>query len=196
MENGRLVVGLGNPGTEYASTLHNAGFQVADELFSRHGGTSWLGKWKGQASLVRIGGSRIVLLKPQTFMNLSGRSVARAMVFHQFEPGALVVIHDDLDLELGTVRVKVGGGLGGHKGLISLKSDLGSADFVRVRVGIGRPVHGTATDYVLQRFRQDEIPILTNVIARAADAVESVVEHGTNRAMNEFNQRGGERDEP
>jgi PTH1 family peptidyl-tRNA hydrolase len=196
MENGRLVAGLGNPGAQYAATRHNAGFMVVDELFSRHGGTTWQEKWKGEFSRIRIGVGPVVLLKPLTFMNLSGRSVARAAVFHQFEPGSLVVVHDDLDLELGTVRVKVGGGTGGHKGLNSLKAELGSADFVRVRVGIGRPVHGTATEFVLQRFRPDEMPILTNVIARAADAVESVIEHGTNRAMNEFNQRGGETDEP
>jgi PTH1 family peptidyl-tRNA hydrolase len=195
MDNGRLVVGLGNPGAEYASTRHNAGFLVAEELFSRHGGTTWQEKWKGAFAGLRIGGLPVVLLRPLTFMNRSGLSVARAAGFQQIAPPEIVVVHDDLDLEFGSIRVKVGGGMGGHKGLLSLKADLGSADFIRVRIGIGRPVHGTATDFVLQRFRPDEIPILTNVIARAADAVESVIVHGTSRAMNEFNQRGGEKDE-
>lgn len=196
MEGGWLVVGLGNPGARYAATRHNAGFMIADELSSRHGGLAWQEKWKGEYARVRLGGRPVVLLKPLTYMNRSGRSVARATAFHQFEPRSIIVAHDDLDLEYGTVRVKVGGGMGGHKGLISLKADLGNADFIRVRIGIGRPVHGTATDYVLQKFHQDEIAILTNVIVRAANAVESVIEHGTDRAMNEFNQRGGERDEP
>ena len=173
-----VVVGLGNPGRFYERTRHNAGYLVADELANRHGG-SWRKRKRAEAAPVSLGPKNATLLKPTTFMNNSGSAVA------DYRPEDLVVVHDDLDLEVGTVRVKVGGGAGGDNGLRSIIGRMGN-EFVRVRIGIGRPPVGvTVTDYVLSRMDsavKDAIPI-------AADAVEFVVEHGPEVAMNRFNTR-------
>jgi PTH1 family peptidyl-tRNA hydrolase len=174
-----VVVGLGNPGRSYERTRHNAGYLVTDELAKRHDG-SWRKKKKAVAAPASVGPTNITLLKPTTFMNNSGSAVA------DYGPEDLVVVHDDLDLEAGTVRVKLGGGAGGHNGLRSIIGRLGN-DFVRVRIGIGRPPAGVGvTDYVLSRMDsavRDAIPV-------AADAVEFLVEHGPEAAMNRFNVRG------
>jgi len=173
-----VVVGLGNPGRSYERTRHNAGYLVADELAKRHDG-SWRKKKKAEAAPVSIGLTDTTLLKPTTFMNNSGSAVS------DYGPENLVVIHDDLDLEAGTVRVKVGGGAGGHNGLRSIIGRLGN-DFVRVRIGIGRPPAGVSvTDYVLSRMDS----AVRDTIPTAADAVESVLEHGPETAMNRFNVR-------
>lgn len=190
MDGGALVVGLGNPGPKYAGTRHNVGFMVADALQRRAAGTGWQEKFQGLASRADLAGRPALLLKPQSFMNLSGRSVARAAAFFRIGIPEIVVVHDDLDLEFGIVRVKLGGGTGGHKGLASCLADLGDPGFARVRVGIGRPPFGDATDYVLQPFSKIEAAELPDVVERAADAVEMVVAHGAARAMNEFNRRG------
>lgn len=194
MENGCLVVGLGNPGPEYAQTRHNFGFMVADALLDQTGRAGWQEKFSGLFARVSLAGRPAILLKPQTFMNLSGRSVARAAHFFQFEPTQIIVIHDDLDFEFGTIRIKVGGGTGGHKGLASCKKELGDPGFIRVRLGIGRPVHGSATDYVLKSFSVDEMIELTDVISRGADAVATVLRKGAPKAMTEWNKHGGETD--
>ena len=125
-----LVVGLGNPGREYATTRHNVGFMVADELARRHGG-SWRSKFSGELADVRIGSARLALLKPQTYMNESGRSVAAAARFYKLEPEALLVLHDEVDLPLGRLQLRLGGGLAGHNGLRSVAAHLGSSDFAR-----------------------------------------------------------------
>jgi PTH1 family peptidyl-tRNA hydrolase len=187
VEGGALVVGLGNPGPKYAGTRHNAGFMVADALQRRAAGSGWQEKFQGLASRVELDGRPALLLKPLTFMNLSGRSVARAAAFFRIEVAGIVVVHDDLDLEFGVVRVKVGGGTGGHKGIASCAAVLADPGFVRVRVGIGRPSFGDATDYVLQSFSKAEAAELPDIVERAADAVEAVVERGAVKAMNEFN---------
>jgi PTH1 family peptidyl-tRNA hydrolase len=171
-------VGLGNPGRSYERTRHNAGHLVVDELAKRHGG-SWRKKKRAEAAPVSLGSKNATLLKPTTFMNNSGSAVA------DYRPEDLVVVHDDLDLEAGTVRVKVGGGAGGHNGLRSIIGRLGN-EFVRVRLGIGRPPVGvTVTDYVLSRMDS----AVNDAISTAADAVEFVVEHGPEAAMNRFNTR-------
>jgi PTH1 family peptidyl-tRNA hydrolase len=174
-----VVVGLGNPGRSYERTRHNAGYLVVDELAKRHAG-SWRKKKKSEATPISVGPTNATLLKPATFMNNSGSAVA------DYKPENLVVVHDDLDLEAGTVRVKVGGGAGGHNGLRSIIGRLGN-DFIRVRIGIGRPPAGVGvTDYVLSRMDsvvKDAIPI-------AADAVEVVLEQSPEAAMNRFNVRG------
>jgi PTH1 family peptidyl-tRNA hydrolase len=174
-----VVVGLGNPGRSYERTRHNVGYLVTDELAKRHDG-SWRKKKQAVAAPASVGPTNITLLKPTTFMNNSGSAVA------DYGPEDLVVVHDDLDLEAGTVRVKLGGGAGGHNGLRSIIGRLGN-DFVRVRIGIGRPPAGVGvTDYVLSRMDsavRDAIPV-------AADAVEFLVEHGPEAAMNRFNVRG------
>jgi PTH1 family peptidyl-tRNA hydrolase len=173
-----VVVGLGNPGRSYERTRHNVGFLVVDELASRHGG-SWRKRKKAEAAPINPGAQEVTLLKPTTFMNNSGS----ALVGHGAED--LIVVHDDLDLPEGDVRVKVGGGAGGHNGLRSITQRLG-ADFVRVRVGIGRPPPGmSTTDYVLGKMDS----AVRDAIPRAADAVEAVVEEGPQAAMNRFNVR-------
>jgi PTH1 family peptidyl-tRNA hydrolase len=173
-----FVVGLGNPGRSYERTRHNAGYLVADELANRHGG-SWRKRKKAEAAPVSIGVAEATLLKPTTFMNNSGSAVS------DYKPEDLVVVHDDLDLEAGMVRVKVGGGAGGHNGLRSVIGRLGN-DFVRVRIGIGRPPVGMGvTDYVLSRMDS----VVRDAIPTAADAVEAVLEDGPEAAMNRFNVR-------
>ena len=173
-----FVVGLGNPGRSYERTRHNAGYLVADELAKRHGG-SWRRKKRSEAAPVSLGLKNITILKPTTFMNNSGSAVSN------YSPEDLIVVHDDLDLEAGTVRVKVGGGAGGHNGLRSIIQSLGN-DFVRVRIGIGRqPAGVTVTDYVLSRMDS----VVKDAIPRAADAVEFVIEEGPEAAMNRFNVR-------
>ncbi|MBA2441451.1 MAG: aminoacyl-tRNA hydrolase, partial [Rubrobacter sp.] len=171
-----VLVGLGNPGRSYERSRHNIGFLVADELARRHGG-GWRKKKKAESASVSLGSREVIVLKPTTFMNLSGSALSGA------KAGDLVVVHDDLDLEPGTVRVKVGGGAGGHNGLRSLIQNVGP-DFVRVRVGIGRPPEGvTVTDYVLGRMEA----AVKEAAPRAADAAEAVLEDGPEAAMNRFN---------
>jgi PTH1 family peptidyl-tRNA hydrolase len=173
-----VVVGLGNPGRSYERTRHNAGYLVADELAKRHGG-SWRKKKRAEAAPVSLGMKNATLLKPTTYMNNSGSAVA------DYRPEDLIVVHDDLDLDAGTVRVKVGGGAGGHNGLRSIIQNKGN-EFVRVRIGIGRPPVGvTVTDYVLSRMDS----AVKEAIPTAADAVEFVVENGPEAAMNRFNVR-------
>jgi peptidyl-tRNA hydrolase, PTH1 family len=174
-----VVVGLGNPGRSYERTRHNAGYLVVDELAKRHAG-SWRKKKKSEATPISVGPTNATLLKPATFMNNSGSAVA------DYKPENLVVVHDDLDLEAGTVRVKVGGGAGGHNGLRSIIGRLGN-DFIRVRIGIGRPPAGVGvTDYVLSRMDS----VVKDAIPTAADAVEVVLEQSPEAAMNRFNVRG------
>lgn len=175
-----VVVGLGNPGRRYERTRHNVGYLVADELARRHGG-SWRAKRKAEEAAVAFGLKNVALLKPTTFMNNSGSALGKVRA------ADLVVIHDDLDLPPGTVRVKVGGGAGGHNGLRSIIGRLG-ADFVRVRVGIGRPPAEagiSVTDYVLGRMDR----AVADAVPEAADAVEEILEGGPDRAMNRFNVR-------
>jgi PTH1 family peptidyl-tRNA hydrolase len=173
-----VVVGLGNPGRSYERTRHNIGFLVADELARRHGG-SWRVRKKAEAAPVSLDLKNVTLLKPMTYMNNSGVAVAG------YEAAQLIVVHDDLDLEAGTVRVKVGGGAGGHNGLRSIIQHLGN-NFVRVRIGIGRPPVGVVpVDYVLGRM--DEA--VKEAVSRAADAVDTVIESGPEAAMNRFNVR-------
>jgi peptidyl-tRNA hydrolase, PTH1 family len=173
-----FIVGLGNPGRSYERTSHNAGYLVADEIARRHDG-SWRKRKKAEAAPVSLGLTNTTLLKPTTFMNNTGSAVS------DYRPEDLIVVHDDLDLQAGTVRVKVGGGAGGHNGLRSIIGRLGN-DFIRVRIGIGRPPLGmSVTDYVLSRMDS----VVKDAIPRAADAVEFIVEHGPEAAMNRFNVR-------
>ena len=184
-----LVAGLGNPGREYADTRHNIGFMVADELATRLGAT-WRGKFSGDLAEVRFESLRLALLKPQTFMNESGRAVAAAARFFKVDPEALLVVHDEVDLELGRLQVRLGGGLAGHNGLRSIAGALGTGDFGRVRVGVGRPERGDprpVADFVLSPFPPEaDVPAL---VARAADAVEAVARDGIDDAQNHFNER-------
>ncbi len=166
---------MGNPGREYARNRHNAGYLVVDELARRLGG-SWKSKFSGQLAEVRLGDARLALLKPETYMNESGRSVGAAAAFFKVEPADVLVVHDEGDFDLGRLEIKHGGGLAGHNGLRSIAQSLGTQDFTRLRIGVGRPERGdprSLADYVLADF--DEHDDADTLIERAADAVESYV---------------------
>jgi len=179
----KLIVGLGNPGPQYSWTRHNAGFMVLDRL-SRLAGISVTKKaFSGLSGDGSWAGERVILLKPQTFMNLSGRSVAEALRFYKLSLSDLIVIHDDLDIPYGSVRLKQGGGHGGHNGLRSIDQELGSKDYLRVRVGIGRPVHGDVSNYVLSNFGKEEMVSLLNVLDGVQDAMEMLIREGLPKAM-------------
>ena len=184
-----LLVGLGNPGRRYQGNRHNVGFMVADVLASAGEDLQARpnGRFQGELGKGSLDRQPVLLLKPQTFMNLSGRSAAAVCRFYEVEAERVVVIHDDVDLELGRLRVKAGGGDGGHKGIRSLVQELGSPAFVRVRFGVGRPSVGEVEDFVLQDFRAAERPAALEAIGRAAEAVRVVVGEGVNAAMNRFN---------
>src|SRR6266498_4840267 len=184
-----LVVGLGNPGREYARHRHNVGHMVADELARRHGG-SWRSKFSGQLAEIRLDGHKVALLKPETYMNESGRSVGAAARFFKVDPDRVLVVHDEGDFDLGRLQLRHGGGLAGHNGLRSIAAHLKTPDFLRLRIGVGRPERGDPrplADYVLSNFEpHDEAEAL---IARAADAVEQLDAEGVERAQAAVNRR-------
>jgi PTH1 family peptidyl-tRNA hydrolase len=183
-----LVVGLGNPGREYERTRHNVGWLVLDELARRHDG-SWRSKFSGSLAEVRLGDLRLALLKPETYMNESGRSVGAAVRFFKVvEPKQVLVVHDDVDLEPGRLQARAGGGLAGHNGLRSLAQHLGSQDFLRLRIGVGRPGRGdprSVADWVLSPFSPEEDA--EALISRSADAVETIAADGVEAAQQRFN---------
>jgi PTH1 family peptidyl-tRNA hydrolase len=182
-----LVVGLGNPGREYARHRHNAGWMVLDELARRHG-ASWKGKFSGRLAEVRLDGHRVALLKPETYMNESGRSVAAAARFYKLEPDAILVVHDEGDFDLGRLQARKGGGLAGHNGLRSIAQHLKTPEFMRLRIGVGRPSRGDPrplADYVLSDFTPDDDP--DTLISRAADAVETLDAEGLDHTQAQFN---------
>ena len=182
-----LVVGLGNPGREYANHRHNVGWKVVEELARRHD-ASWKAKFQGRLAELRLDGHRVGLLKPETFMNDSGRSVAAAMRFYKLEPDAILVVHDEIDLEHGRLQARMGGGLAGHNGLRSVAAHLKTPDFLRLRVGVGRPGRGDPrrpADFVLSNFTPaDDAETL---VERAADAVETLDAEGLERAQARYN---------
>jgi peptidyl-tRNA hydrolase, PTH1 family len=182
-----LVVGLGNPGREYERTRHNAGWLVLEEVARRHDG-SWRSKFSGSLAEVRLGDLRLALLKPETYMNESGRSVGAAVRFFKVEPERVLVVHDDVDLEPGRLQARAGGGLAGHNGLRSLAQHLGSQDFLRLRIGVGRPGRGdprSVADWVLSPFSPEEDA--EALISRSADAVETIAAEGLEAAQQRFN---------
>jgi PTH1 family peptidyl-tRNA hydrolase len=184
-----LVAGLGNPGREYARNRHNVGWMVVDELARRHGG-GWRAKFNGQLAEIRIDGHKVALLKPETFMNDSGRAVQAAVKFFKLDPDAVLVVHDEGDLELGRLQARIGGGAGGHNGLRSIAQQLGTPDFMRLRVGVGRPGRGdqrTLADFVLADFRPEDDP--DALVRTAADAVETLDAEGLEAAQRAINAR-------
>ena len=181
-----LVVGLGNPGREHAQNRHNVGWMVVDELARRHGG-SFKGKFSGQLAEVRDGGLRLGLLKPELYMNESGRSVAPAVRFFKVPPEQLLIVHDEGDLDLGRLQARAGGGLAGHNGLRSIAQQLGRQDFLRLRVGVGRPERGDPrplADYVLSNFEPHDDA--EAIVSRAADAVETIAREGLEPTQRRF----------
>ena len=182
-----LVVGLGNPGREHERDRHNVGWLVVDEL-ARRTDARWRGKFSGQLAEVRLDGLRLALLKPETFMNDSGRSVAAAARFFKVEPESLLVAHDDVDLEPGRLQARAGGGLAGHNGLRSLAQALGTQDFLRLRIGVGRPGRGdprSVADYVLSPFEVEED--VGALVSHSAEAVETLARQGIEAAQQRFN---------
>lgn len=187
----KLLVGLGNPGPKYAGTRHNIGYDVVDEVVREAGGSFDRERFSAELGEIRLGGERLLVMKPLTFMNLSGEAVGAACRFHKIAPEDVIAVHDELDLSPGTVRIKIGGGHGGHNGLRSMISHLGSPDFVRIRVGIGRPTDGRdVVSWVLGGFGKDEQEALPACLLQASRAVRCIITEADPRlCMNEFNRR-------
>jgi PTH1 family peptidyl-tRNA hydrolase len=184
-----LVVGLGNPGRDYAANRHNVGWMVVDELARRHGG-SWRSKFSGQLAEIRLEGHKLALLKPETYMNDSGKAVGAAVRFFKLDPDAVLVVHDEGDFDLGRLQLRLGGGAGGHNGLRSIAQHLRTPDFMRLRVGVGRPERGDPrplADYVLSDFEPHQDA--EDIVTRAADAVEALDADGIERAQAAVNRR-------
>jgi PTH1 family peptidyl-tRNA hydrolase len=178
-----LVAGLGNPGARYRATRHNAGFMVVEQIADRLGG-SWRSRFSGRLCELRDGDGRLALLEPETYMNDSGRSVAAALRFYKLPPERLLVVHDEIDLQLGDVRAKLGGGLAGHNGLRSLAQHLGTQEFARVRLGVGRPERGDprpVVDWVLTPF-EPQVDV-EGLITRGVECTLAVVREGIEPAL-------------
>ena len=186
----KIVIGLGNPGRKYESTRHNAGFLAVDELARGLRFSLTQEKYHALVGRGRIDGEETIVAKPQTYMNESGRAVGAILRYTSASARDLIVVHDELDLPLGAVRVKDGGGHGGHNGLRSIMEHLGTSEFIRVRVGVGRPPeHEDAAEYVLRPFLPGEKQAGADAIVKAADAVRTVITEGLTRAMNVFNKK-------
>lgn len=182
-----LVVGLGNPGREYERDRHNVGFMIVDELGRRHG-ASFKSKFSGRLAEIRLDHLRLALLKPETYMNESGRAAQAAARFYKLPPERLLVVSDEVDLETGRLQARMGGGLAGHNGLRSIARQLGTQEFLRLRVGIGRPGRGDprpVADYVLSPFASEDD--VEEIVTRSADAVETIVRDGLEEAQKRFN---------
>jgi PTH1 family peptidyl-tRNA hydrolase len=184
-----IVAGLGNPGPTYQWTRHNAGFLFLDRLahlenisISKKSFSGFSGEWN-------FAGHRLILLKPQTFMNLSGNSVMQALQFHKVPLSNLIVIHDELDLPFGVVRFKNGGGHGGHNGLRSIMENLGKGDFIRLRIGIGKSPHGDTTGHVLGRIPPDQMEVLSGVLDGGIEMIEVMLKEGLPKSMSLFNNK-------
>lgn len=185
----KCIVGLGNPGQKYDGTRHNIGFAVIDELLRRHQLELDQSKFKGHFTVVTLYGEKVVFLKPQTFMNLSGESVKPLMDFYKLKPSDLLVIYDDLDLPIGKIRLRQKGGHGGHNGMRSIIDHLGTNEFKRIRIGIGRPINAMPiVKYVLEPFSEDQLDGVNDSIIKSADACEAWLQQSFTDVMNQFNK--------
>jgi PTH1 family peptidyl-tRNA hydrolase len=183
-----LIVGLGNPGPEYQNTRHNVGFRVIDTLATRHRIDARKMEKRALVGYGKIGDTGVLLAKPQTFMNLSGESIAPLMRMVELGPADVIVVYDDMDLPVGRLRLRADGSAGGHNGIKSLIQHLQTSSFPRVRIGVGRPGGDkAAVEHVLSKFGRDEIAPIQDAIERAADAAEAILTDGIERAMNRFN---------
>lgn len=184
----KLVVGLGNPGPEYELNRHNVGWLAMDT--STHlQNANWKSKFKGIYTEASIDGEKVYFLKPQTYYNVAGESVQALMHFFKISPKEILVLHDDLDLEFGQLQVRMGGGLAGNNGLKSITQCLGTQDFARVRIGIGRPVHGSVSAWVLSNFPTDQNTELEIVLSKANEALDCILKNGLQKASNQFNRK-------
>ena len=186
----KLIAGLGNPGPQYANNRHNVGYQCIERLVRRHGLAKGRMMFKAWVTSGTIAGARTLLARPLTFMNLSGQSVRPLLRWYRIALPDLLVIYDDLDLPLGKIRLRQQGGSGGHKGMQSIIEALGTQEFARLRIGIGRPVHGEPPDYVLSNFTPDEGIVMESAIDQAVAAIEAFIASGISTAMNGFNLSG------
>lgn len=185
-----LVAGLGNPGKEYSSSRHNIGFMVVDEIARRLGVNIKKRGFKSLFAESFLEGKKLLLLKPQTYMNLSGEAISDAVEFFKIPLKDVIVVHDEIDLPLGSMKIKTGGGSAGHKGVQSIISRLGDSGFVRVRVGIGKPIQKSEViDHVLSGFEGGEKRIMEDMVDRTADAVSEIILRGLDSAMNKFNRK-------
>ena len=191
----RMIIGLGNPGREYTETRHNIGFMVLRELAQRYNPPTPKSRFRAEISEFFLGTEKVVLVAPQTFMNASGVSVQQAINWYKLEIDDTLVVYDDLDMPFGQLRFRANGSAGGHNGIKSIIEQLGTSDFPRLKVGIGRGP-GTAVAHVLSRFNPEETAALPEVISRAADAVELWIRHGLLTAMNAANQRPASEPQP
>ncbi|BAC12017.1 stage V sporulation protein C (peptidyl-tRNA hydrolase (PTH)) [Oceanobacillus iheyensis HTE831] len=186
----KLIVGLGNPGRKFKKTRHNIGFFVIDELLQRHKWKLNNSKFEGDYSIEHFDGEKVILLQPQTYMNLSGKSISPLMDYFDIDVDDVIVVYDDLDLPTGKIRLRQKGGHGGHNGVRSTIDHLGTKDFKRVRLGIGRPTNATPViDYVLGKFPKQETTAVTDSVEKAADAIEAWIKGKPFlEVMNDFNQ--------
>jgi len=187
---GWAIAGLGNPDERYRRSRHNLGFMAVEIVAGRHGARMDQRRFKAHLGRCTIDGQNVILAQPQTYMNLSGEALAPLLGYFKLSPSRLIVIHDELDLDPGILRIKRGGGHAGNNGIRSIIDSLGTGDFVRIRIGVGRPPHGRdGVSHVLQPLTREEMAAFEPVIERAADAAEAIVASGVERAMNQFNQR-------
>ena len=192
----KIIVGLGNPGAEYAKSRHNAGFMLVDALAERWGEDTWRERYDALVLETRVGTEKVLLAKPLTYMNESGRAVGPLMSWYKLEPGDLIVAHDDMDIPVGTVRIRKKGSAGGHNGIKSLLEHLGDEHFARVRIGIGRPLPGwTVIRHVLAPFPAEDIPKIRDAVEYLLPAVECMVTEDVDMAMNRFNPRKKKKEE-
>ncbi len=183
----KLIAGLGNPGTRYAHSRHNVGFIVVERFAREHDLAFARKKFNAELAEGNVGESRVMIAKPQTFMNLSGDAIGKLFAFHKIAPHDLLVVYDDLDLPLGNLRLRPKGGAGGHHGMESIIARIGTSEFPRLRVGIGRPNPNADVDHVLGDFAGDERTLMDETFARTSDALEVWLREGLNAAMNKFN---------
>lgn len=183
----KIIVGLGNPGKDYKNTRHNIGFMVLEELASRYPVEKQESRFDAIIGHIRIGSEKVLLVKPLTYMNLSGRAVQPIMHWYKLELPDMMVVYDDMDLPSADLRIRAKGGTGGHKGMTSISERLASKDFARMRVGIGRPEVGETVGWVLGRFSQEEQAEIQIAVKKAADALEKWVKMGIIEAMNAYN---------
>lgn len=184
----KLIVALGNPGSEYELTRHNVGWLVFDEYFANKSPV-WKNKFKGEYCSLSIKGEQVYFLKPQTFMNLSGESVQALANFFKIQMNEMLVVYDEIDLPMGTIAIKKGGGFAGHNGLKSINQCTGKADFMRLRVGVGRPVHGTVSSWVLSKFSTDEDILLGRVLEASAECIDTALNLGYEKAATKFSKK-------
>jgi peptidyl-tRNA hydrolase, PTH1 family len=198
----KLIVGLGNPGTQYALTRHNIGFMAIDAFHHVHGGGSWKSEHKAETCRIRLGEEQILLAKPQTFMNLSGQSVQAMMAFHKIEKTDILICHDEVDIKFATMKFQVNRGHGGHNGIRNIHELLGGNDYARLKLGVGRPPQyidddGKVTrptmevvDWVLKQFSKEEFKAMPDFLSNSCDAIECFIKDGLEKASNRFNQKG------